>query len=354
MSDIITFDSETKTITSINKSFSGDLILNKTFNDVDIITIGDKACKYGSIISLDASKTIIKNIKSEAFLFCKNLISLKLPSTVTSFEGNAFGITGLTNFTVPKDTVDFTGYVVNQSPNLNELFVEKGNENFASKDNFIFTKDFSVLIRAPINVRYSDIPYFKTLKGINQCAFSGCKMRKFIAESSLTNIYSSGFHWCQYLKKIDLYLSNITQLFAVTFLSTTNIETLILPRNLMIIRANAFQEFPKLKELIIPENVTMIENSAFGNLKSITNIYLLCNHQSSFESKHILSNISDTRPNVFVHASINYEGTLFGGFQVQKDLHDAIAKLILKNKICTNQVRRTPNKLIIFLILAMS
>ena len=354
MSVIIAFDSETQTITSISRSFSGDLILNRTYNNVDIITIGKGACQNGLIRSLDASKTIIERIKSEAFLICKNLVSLKLPSTVISFETNSFCGTGLTNFTVPKDTINFAGSVVNQSPNLNELFVEEGNKNFASKDNFIFTKDFSVLIRAPINARYFDIPYFKTLKGINGFAFSGCKMRKFVAEASLTNIYSLGFHACYSLKKIDLYLSNITQLHSQTFWSTNSIETLILPKNLMIIRANSFQDFPKLKDLIIPENLTTIESNAFGNLKSITNIYLLCNHQSSFESKHILSSIIGTRQNVFVHAPSNYEGTLFGGFQVQKDLHDAIATLILKNKICTRQSGRAPNKLFIFLILVVS
>ena len=279
---------------------------------------------------------------------------MKLPSTVTSFGENSFGGTGLACFTVPKDAVNFTGYVVNQSPNLNKLSVDEENEIFAAKDNFIFTKDFSVLIRAPINARYSDIPYFKTLKGISEFAFSGCKMSKFIAESNLTNIYSLGFHACYSLKKIDLYLSNITQLVSRAFDSTTAIEALVLPRNLMIIRANAFQDFPKLKELIIPENITTIENSAFGNLESITNIYLLCNHQSSFENKVILSSISDTRPNVFVHAPSNYEGTLFAGFEVQRDLHDAIAKLIFKNKICTNQSQRTPNKLLLYLILIIS
>lgn len=351
MSNIITFDSSTKTITNISKSFSGDLILNRTYNNVDILIIGRSACLRGSIRSLDASKTIIHTISVEAFLYCMNLVSLKLPSTIISLGDNSFGVTALTNFTVPKDTIDFSGYTVNQSPYLNKLSVDEGNANFASKNNFIFTKDFSILIRAPINAHYYDIPNFKTLKGIKGFAFSGCKIRTFIAESSLTDVYYYGFHACHSLRKIDLYLSSVTEIVSQAFYSTENIEIIVLPKQLTIIKGNAFQNVPKLKEIIIPESVTTIENGAFKNLNSLTNIYLLCKHQTLFENKIILSSIIDTRPNVIVHASSFYEGTIFGGFQIQKDLHSALAKLIYGTKICTKQNQRTVNNLLLFITL---
>ena len=34
----------------------------------------------------------------------------------------------LTNFTVPRDTADFGGFVVNKLPRLNKLFVDEGKQ----------------------------------------------------------------------------------------------------------------------------------------------------------------------------------------------------------------------------------
>ena len=353
MTDIITFDAATKTITKINTSFKGDLTIERKYNDVDVITIKDGACLSGALRSLDASNTVIERIEGKAFLSCGSLVSVKLPSTISYLGDNSFALTGITNFTVPKSTTRFTGYVVNQCPHLNQLFVEEGNEKFIAKDNFIFNEDSTILVRAPINAQINNIPCFKNVKMITAYALSGCEIKTFIASSNLTYLKSRSLHACPSLRRVDLYLSNITILEKELFISTRSVDTLILPRNLLIIRNKAMGEAPRLKELIIPESVNTIEENAIGSLNSITDIYLLCQHQSSFEKASILSNIYDSRKGIHIHANESYEGTVFGGFSVNADLLVALAKRMEKKNICTMKIKRTISNSIFIVVLIL-
>lgn len=337
MSQYITFDATKGYITKIDTSFSGSLVLDRKINNVDIKVIYSQVCVGGKIKSFDASKTVIERIEGEAFLFCSDLRSVSLPETVTYFGGNAFAVAGITKFVLPKSTQQFTGYSLNQAPNLVELSVAEGNQYFASKGNCIFSKDFSTLIRAGNNVQFSKIPGVYKLKQVNRHAFTLNPSTSFIAGADLSYIEEFAFHAWPCLKRVDLRISKITSLPTNLFNGCSNVAYLALPRSLVSICSSSLPQFPEIKELIIPQNVTFIAQNGIGGLKKLKHIYLLCEYQNSFEDSAILSNYINTRSDVIVHVHETFSGSKFGGFKVTKDLVEALEKRMKKQPICSNR-----------------
>ena len=341
----INVDATQKSIISSEISDGCDVTIEKVINGVEITSIAKRAFYNKAMKSVDASKTIITNIADEAFLNCLSLKTIKFPETIVSFGINSFAVTGLTSFNVPKATTRFSGHTVNQSPYLNAFTVSSGNANFVALNNCVFSADYSVLYRIPIDMQFKDIPCLNKVEKIGGCAFSGCKLRSFVADSKLSTLDGRSLHACAKLKMVDLGLSCVTQLETETFLGTENISVLILPRTLTTINKNAMQSFKKLREIVIPESVILINDNGFGGLECVRHIYLLCQHQASFESNLILSNLINDRKDVLVHASESYTGSLFGGFSVQKDLLVALDKRMRTKYMCTlNCKHQSPSR----------
>jgi Leucine-rich repeat (LRR) protein len=352
MESIITFNAANNTITNIDPSFTGDVVISRVIGGIVVKTIGSKACNKGNLRSLDASSSEIETIQNEAFVYCHNLT---LPDSVKFLGGNSFAVTGITKFVVPKNTHEFTGYVLNQVPNLKELSVAEGNEYFASKNNCIFNKDFSILIKVANNVKLSDISNFYALVQINSFAFTLSIITDFISGPNVTYICSYAFHAWPKVVRVDLSLSKIRKLPIYLFDGATNLESVVLPKELELICANSLSPLPKLKELIIPHNVSIIESSGIGGLKNLKRIYVLCDYKSSFEMPEILSNYYNTRNNVIIHVHETYEGDSFGGFTVKKDLVLALQERMKPPVIRTlhNNCRRNANGFHIFLFVSL-
>lgn len=337
----ITINNSTKTITAINKYYTGALVINESYNGVIIETIGHEACYKGRISSIDLSGTYIKTIGERAFLQCSNLKTIKLPNTVTSILHNAFGLTKISSFNVPKNVKDFHGGSLNQCPNLNILTVDQNNPYFVSYKNFIFNKDFTSLVRSPNNFQYRDIPLINRIKIIGYMAFSGSNLKSFTASPNVSTIEGSAFHKLPYLKYIDLSLSSETILYFDTFRETYNVEVLILPRNLETLKNGALEKMAKLKELIIPETMELIETGAISVLQNLREIYVLGKFHEGFNDTEIFGGFSLTSPNVRVHASEGYENEEFAGFTVIRDVFQVLNERMIRRLVCTRQRTRS-------------
>lgn len=337
----LTIDLSKKTITSIDKEYKGELKIEKTYGGTVIEIIGTGACSSGNITSLDLSSTSIITIKANAFLRCYNLISIQLPQTLITIGGNAFGVSGLTSFHLTKNVISFSGHALNQSPNLNILTVDKDNLNFASDNNFIFTKDFTELVRGPINFQYENIPKVERINQINPYSLSGCIFRTFVATSNLSNLETYAFHACFSLKYVDLSLSSITTIVTDVFRAAMNIKVLILPRKLQTLDINSIQSLNYIKELIIPETVKSISVNTSMELLKLRHIYVLGSYYSGFENKEIFNGFCDKSPSMKVHVSDLYNNDKFGGFTVTKDLYQALKERMKLRLICTKQKSQT-------------
>ena len=343
--DHLVINTSLNSIASINKTYEGDLVVQRKYGETTIEAIDDSACSNGKLKSLDLSNTVITSIAGYAFVYCNNLKTVKFPETLLSLGFNSFGVTGLTEFHLPKNVKSFSGPVVNQSPALDVLTVDEENQFFASYKNFIFNKGFTKLIRAPINFQFYDIPYFEKIQQISTFAFSGCKMKTFIATANLSYIEGSSFHACSKLRLVDFSLSYIKTMPNSVFWGSPNIETLILPRNLEAFAESSLQSMKKLKELIIPETVKSIATKTITELSQLKDVYVLCSYSSGFEDKKIFNSYSDTvsQTKVHVHVSNSYFNSCdkFGGFTVTNDLSSALNTRMKRRLICTKRASRS-------------
>ena len=154
----IIFCKDNQTITYINKTYEGTIVIEKNYGNVDVKIIGENACSYGLIKELNLEKTEIATIKSFAFAFCSKLEKITLPKTLVSLEQNSFSLTAIASIHLPDSIVHFSGDSLNQCNRLNTLTVDEKNNYFISKENCIFSKDFSRLVKAPVNCQMKYIP----------------------------------------------------------------------------------------------------------------------------------------------------------------------------------------------------
>ncbi|MBO4731694.1 MAG: leucine-rich repeat protein, partial [Spirochaetaceae bacterium] len=103
-------------------------------------------------INLDMSKaTGLKNIPFEAFRYCANLESIKIPSSIENIDDYAF----------------------RDCDSLIEIIVDEHNENFKSVDGVLYSKDCSVLVCYPKSKNGKSFILPAEVNNIRKDAFCG-------------------------------------------------------------------------------------------------------------------------------------------------------------------------------------
>ena len=264
-----------------------------------------------------------------AFLFagCKALEEIKLPSTITTIEYNAFWYcTSLKGLEIPKSVRGIYSSAISDCTSLESLVVESGNSNYKSENCNAVISGTTLLIGCKNTV----IPDYITEIGNN--AFFGCSGFKgnngtLTLPSGLKSISAYGFADCSFssivlpngLEKIDYSafarnyaLTTITIPASVTYIgrsilesctklnsiviadgntvydsrdncnaiieTATNkliegFENTVIPSTVTTIGEDAYYQCYWLKEVTIPEHITSIEQRAFWNCQNLKDVY---------------------------------------------------------------------------------
>lgn len=173
-------------------------------------------------------------INDEAFAGNEEIISILLPSSLTSIGGNAFAhCTNLSNITLPNG--------------LNSIGVAA----FA---------DCSSL---------SSIAIPEGVAVIEPSTFRNCSSLSAITiPDSVRSIGDSAFHGCRNLPSVTIP-DGITSISSQTFSDCLKLTSLTIPDSVTSIGIAAFENCTNLKVLLIPAGVTDIGKSAFGNCYSL-------------------------------------------------------------------------------------
>ena len=327
------YNDSSQTITGTDSSLQVNLKLPRNFDGCNnTLKIGAYSFQGKKIISIDLSDTVITDIYYHAFCFCSNLESIIFPKTLESLGVNAFSGTELTEITIPEATKTLTGYSFNQNAKLDILKVDPNNQHFRAVNNFIFSYDLKMLVRAPIHFEFEDIPLFNNVSGIGDKAFSGSTLTRFIASSNIAYLHRDCFHACISLDFIDLSKANIsiieTRLFSQG--NTLNYKTIILPMTAKVIQTNVFNA-RHFKTLVIPSTIEQIESGAFKDITSLKNIFVFTS--KSFENPAIFSSEYSLRAKV--HVSEFNAGETFGGVKVIKDASRALLSCFINPAVVT-------------------
>ena len=256
--------------------------------------------------------TDCNHIAYGTFFNCNNLISVLIPSSVTSIGASAFnGCSKLTTITIPNSVTSIGAGAFLNCPSLSVINIESGNNNYVSVDGVLFNADKTTLMCYPASK--SDTSYIvpNTVTYISGGAFkNSANLKSVIVPNSVTNIGDGAFNGCSSLESMTLpfasgsqfelndnYQSPIGWIFGTdSYLDGEKTEQnrvaaheiggtvkgeYYIPKSLKsvtitgsIISKYAFMNCKNIKSIIISESVTTIATSAFMNCSSLTSIVI--------------------------------------------------------------------------------
>lgn len=216
------------TITDVDTSISGDVIIPSTLGGCGVTSIGSNAfdfCYKLTNIIIPDSVTLIGN---HAFGQCSSLESITIPDSVTSIGDDAFiSCTSLKSITIPDSVTSIGEATFFWCHSLSSITVDKENNNYSSDEyGVLFNKGKSTLIQYP----------------------EGNNRRSYTIPDSVTSIGDEAFRECDSFEKITI------------------------PDSVITIGAYAFDSCDSLVEITIPDSVITIGVYAFDSCDSLSSI----------------------------------------------------------------------------------
>lgn len=177
-------------------------------------------------------------IPIKALFNCKKLISITIPSSITSIGENAFdGCSGLTSLTIPSSVTSVEDYAFNMCSGL-----------------------ISFSIPSSVN-------------SIGNYTFNGCtKLTSLTIPNSVTRIGNRTFGYCYGLTSFSIP-SSVTSIGVNAFVNCDGLTSIEIPSSVTSIGEYAFYGCTGLTSISIPSSVTYIGKDAFYDCGKLNSIY---------------------------------------------------------------------------------
>ena len=215
-----------------------------------------------------------KTIGKYAFGYCREMLSLNMPDSITVVEGYAFVVCSKLEAVYITDLsawcgIDFGEYESNPLSYAKKLYL---NGQLVTE----------VILEAQVekigsNV-FTDYPHLKRveIKGsvpkISNGAFQNCKaLESFSIRGSAASIGDYAFYNCSNLTEVTIPEGVIT-IGNFAFSGCTNLMSVTIPKGVTTIGDDAFWGCAALTSITIPEGATTIGNTAFTNCSSLITI----------------------------------------------------------------------------------
>ena len=186
-------------------------------------------------------------ICDRAFSFCRSLLEIVIPSSVTSIGDRAFsGCRSLTEVVIPNSVV-----CINDNPFFDwNGKLECLSPSFVYEDNILFNKDKSRII-----------------------SFRNQKLTSYVIPNSVTSIGGFAFQRCESLTEVVIP-NSVTSIGDRTFFECSSLTEVVIPNSVTNIGKFAFSQCESLTEVVIPNSVTSIGEFAFSSCKSLTEVVI--------------------------------------------------------------------------------
>lgn len=189
--------------------------------------------------------TSCKTIENSSFRDCKNLLSIYLGSQIETFEGDNF-------------------YGCN---NLRYIDVDVKNIKFKSVEGILYTKNGKI-VKYPIGRNDKEFSIPNGITEIGKSAFDNASIESIVIPDGLVSIGSSAFIRCKNLKAIVIP-NSVSVIEHMAFWGCSSLSNVKMPESLSIIESNVFYGCINLRDFIVEKNVKEIADNAFDNCTSL-------------------------------------------------------------------------------------
>lgn len=222
---------------------------------------------------------VAKIIGPNCFLNCVSLEYIKLPMNLSNIKYSAFdGCKGVKSIYIPSEMAIeiFFPSLFESCKNLEEINIEKGNQNYSSVDGVVFNKDItSILLFPHARTGQYDIP--KTVTTINERAFGYSLINSISIPNSVEEIEEEAFYHCEAFEEIEIP-NSVTLIGESAFENCSYLKCIRLPESVKTIGDRAFAKCKSMTEIRIPGSVEDFGERIFAECWEIKNVYYETEH----------------------------------------------------------------------------
>ena len=222
-----------------------------------VVTIGTSAfegCKNLQSVTLPASVT---TINTDAFYGCVKLGSINLEEGLTTINQRAFYNCNLVSITIPSTVTSIGNGAFKSNPTTSVTWLPV-NCSIGTDDDAPFYSTSSKITSITFGDKVEVVPAYL-------CKYMS-QLDTVVLPPSVSRLGQYAFMYCTKLKSINLPVTQKT--LPQSFLEgCTSLETIVLPATLTTISTDAFYGCTSLKEVNLHEGITTINQRAFHNCK---------------------------------------------------------------------------------------
>ena len=212
----------------------------------------------------------LKTISSYAFNSCYDLKKINLPNKLKTIGEYAFGACeDLKTIKISSGVKNIDCNSFSYCQNLKAFSVDTKNKYFsAGEDGCLYNKDKTMLIRYPAGNRRTEYTIAKSVKTIEEEAFSYSYFLESITiPSNVETIWNNAFSGCDFTSVV---IENGVNYFGEgVFSSCHYLKKITLPSSLAIINRSTFMYCDSLTTVNIPASITRIKESAFDSCDAL-------------------------------------------------------------------------------------
>mgnify|MGYP004656269215 CR=1 FL=1 len=192
----------------------------------------------------------ITSIGSYAFYYCKNAVSVSIPSTVTKIGTYSFYSTGITEITIPESVTEISKNAFSYSNKLVKVTLPSS-----------LTKLADSVFNGCSSLTTVNIP--KSLTSVGSYALSGTAIESIVLPETVTELGDGAFSRCTKLTSVNIP-EGITEIGMFTFNDCEALTSLHIPASVEKMYADVFEGCISLKTLTVDE-----ENQYFKSVDDV-------------------------------------------------------------------------------------
>ena len=216
-------------------------------------------------LKLPSSVTIISRL---SFWGCTNLKELRFPASCTTIESSSFyGCKNLSSIYLGSQVDTFEGDNFSGCDNLEYIDVDAENKKFKSVDGVLYTTSGKI-VKYPIGRNDKEFSIPNEITEIGKSAFDDASIESVAIPEGLVGIGSSAFAGCKNLKAIVIP-NSVSVIGHMAFWGCSSLSDVKMPESLSKIESSVFAYCISLRDFTVEKNVKEIADNAFDNCTSL-------------------------------------------------------------------------------------